>query len=335
MPQRSGFNRNNLAFFVFLTMRILPFWLGISISLLFACSSKQNDPIEGQSIQPIKVKRFDTAFFAMDTTDVKKGVEKMSANYPDFSKDYFTRILQLDPNKDTQEIKKYFKELLPLFKKSISVNTPENISSELNKTLARFHFYFPSYKMPDELIYYISPVSSSMNVLGEHYLGVGLQIIDYKNYSPNQIPFFCVQNLLDDYLFNHPTEPSLLYQMIDAGKRQYILETICLQMPDSLVWNFSSMQLKALQEQESEIWQYLLDQHLLLSKERIDYLNFMGEADHNSLLGTSLPGNIGKYIGYRIVSAFMKKQAKGKFENLEKLAVTPASIIYAGVNYHP
>jgi len=63
---------------------------------------------------------------------------------------------------------------LPLFKKSISVNTPENISSELNKTLARFHFYFPSYKMPDELIYYISPVSSSMNVLGEHYLGVGI-----------------------------------------------------------------------------------------------------------------------------------------------------------------
>jgi preprotein translocase subunit Sec61beta len=31
----------------------------------------------------------------------------------------------------------------------------------------------------------------------------------------------------------------------------------------------------------------------------------------------------------------MKKQAKGKFENLEKLAITPASIIYAGVNYHP
>jgi uncharacterized protein YjaZ len=123
--------------------------------------------------------------------------------------------------------------------------------------------------------------------------------------------------------------------MIDAGKRQYILENICLHMPDTLVWNYSSKQLKALQEQESEIWQYLLDQHLLLSKERIDYLNFMGEAEHNSLLGASLPGNIGKYIGYRIVSAYMKKQANEKFANLEKLVATPASIIYAGVNYHP
>jgi len=61
----------------------------------------------------------------------------------------------------------------------------------------------------------------------------------------------------------------------------------------------------------------------------------MGEADQNSLLGTSLPGNIGKYIGYKIVSAYMKKQANEKFANLEKLVATPASIIYAGVNYHP
>jgi len=316
-------------------MRILPFWLVISISLLFACRSKQNDPIEGQSIQPIKVKRFDAAFFALDTNDIRKGVEKLTINYPDFSKDYFTKILQLDPSKDTQEIKNYFKELLPLFKKPISANAPDIIHAELNKTLARFHFYFPTYKMPDELIYYISPVSSAFNVIGGHYIGVGLQITDYKNYSPNQIPFYCVQNLLDDYLFNHNTEPSLLYQMIDAGKRQYILENICLHMPDTLVWNYSSKQLKALQEQESEIWQYLLDQHLLLSKERIDYLNFMGEAEHNSLLGASLPGNIGKYIGYRIVSAYMKKQANEKFANLEKLVATPASIIYAGVNYHP
>jgi hypothetical protein len=31
----------------------------------------------------------------------------------------------------------------------------------------------------------------------------------------------------------------------------------------------------------------------------------------------------------------MKKQANEKFANLEKLVATPASIIYAGVNYHP
>jgi len=162
--------------------------------------------------------------------------------------------------------------------------------------------------MPDELIYYISPVSSAFNVIGGHYIGVGLQITNYKNYSPNQIPFYCVQNLLDDYLYNKSAASPLLYQMIDAGKRQYILETICLQMPDTLVWNYSSKQLKALQEQESEIWQYLLDQHLLLSKERIDYLNFMGEAESNSLLGNSLPGNVGKFLGYRIVCAYMKSR---------------------------
>ncbi len=315
-------------------MRIHPFWLALSILCFFACSVKQNDPIEGLAIQPIPVKRFDTAFFALDTHRIKDGMERLNKQYPLFSKDYFTRILQIDPL-DTIEIKNYYKVNLPVFEKMEKWHFPDSIHQDLNKALARFHYYFPDYTMPKELIYYLSPINTIHHVLGENYIGVGLQITALENYSSHQIPFYCIQNLLDDYLYNKQRESSLIYQMIEAGKRQYMLNQICLNTPDSLLFNYTGLQLKAVQEQESAIWQYMIDQKILQSKERIDALNFLGASEHNSLLGGALPGNVGKYIGYKIVCAYMEKQQKTSFVNLQKLVQSSASEIYAEAGYHP
>ena len=271
----------------------------------------------------------------MDTNQISREISSLYERYPQFSADYFSKILQADPVRDSQKIKRYLKIYLPIYKNALKVNAPKSINTDLNKAFARFHFYFPKYKMPPELIYYMSPLLTSFNVLSDHYIGVGLQISTFDHYIPQQIPFHCIQNVLDDYLFNKRSEPELVYQMIEAGKRQYMLETISLHTPDTLLWDYSSVQLKAVQEQESAIWQYLVEQKMLLSKERIDALNTLGDAEKNSLLGAPLPGNIGKYIGYKMVSAYMKKQRKSTYDDLEKLAETPASVIYAEAGYQP
>lgn len=316
-------------------MQFKPFWLGISLSFILACSTKPKDPIEGQKIQPILVQRFDEAFFALDTNQIGNGIADLHKNYPAFSSDFFSKILQLDPHLDTLKVKSFYKEYLPVYIDSKSKNIPKQIEDNLNKALARFHFYFPEYQMPNSLIYYISPLNSFANVLGSNYIGVGLQTTNAQADELLKVPFYCIQNLVDDYLSKNQQEKNLLYQMIASGKRQYILNTISLNTPDTLLWNYSSLQLKAIKEQESEIWQYLKEQHILMSNERIDILNILGEANNNSLLGAPLPGNIGKYIGYRIVESYMQKQAKEPWEDIRKLVMTPASEIYTGANYQP
>ena len=72
-----------------------------------------------------------------------------------------------------------------------------------------------------------------------------------------------------------------------------------------------------------------------MSNERIDFLNILGDANTNSLLGEQLPGNIGKFVGYRIVESYMHKQARKPWDDLRKLVTTPASEIYAIANYQP
>lgn len=316
-------------------MQFKTLWLGISICFFFACKTKPKDPIEGQEIKPIPVQRFDAAFFAMDTNSISVGIGHLYKDYPAFSSDFFNRILQVDPVNDTQKIKRIFKVLTPVYKSAILINAPKQIDVDLNKALTRFHFYFPDYTMPKQLVYYISPLLTYFNVLNDNCLGIGLQITTFEHYTKEQIPFHCVQNLVDDYLSKTDQPKVLLYQMIESGKRQYILNTISLNTPDTLLWDYTSKQFNAVREQESEIWQYLKDQHLLMSNERIDFLNILGDANTNSLLGDPLPGNIGKYIGYRIVESYVQKQAKKPWDDLKKLVATPASEIYAIANYQP
>ena len=316
-------------------MQFKPFWLGISLCFMLACSTKPKDPIDGQKIQPILVQRFDEAFFALDTNNLGNGIADLYKNYPEFSNDFFSRILQLDPHLDSIKVKIFYKQYLPFYIDSRSKNIAKEIDDNLNKALARFHFYFPEYSMPNSLVYFISPLNSFANVLGTKYIGVGLQTTKTQANASSKIPFYCVQNLVDDYLSNNQQEKNLLYQMIESGKRQYILNTISLNTPDTLLWDYSSVQLKAVKEQESEIWQYLKEQHMLMSNERIDFLNILGDANNNSLLGAPFPGNIGKYIGYKIVESYMQKQTTKPWNDLRKLVATPASEIYAGASYQP
>ena len=316
-------------------MQFKPFWLGLSVCFMLACSTKPKDPIDGQKIQPILIQRFDEAFFALDTNNLASGITYLNKNYPEFSNDFFSRILQLDPQLDSLKVKSFYKQYLPVYIDSRSKNITKAIDDNLNKALARFHFYFPEYRMPNSLVYFISPLNSFANVLGTNYIGVGLQTTITQANASSQIPFYCVQNLVDDYLSKNQQEKNLLYQMIESGKRQYILNTISLNTPDTLLWDYSLVQLKAVKEQESEIWQYLKEQQMLMSNERFDFLNILGNATNNSLLGASLPGNIGKYIGYRIVESYMKKQSRATWVDLKKLAVTTPSEIYAAANYQP
>lgn len=302
---------------------------------MLACSTKPKDPIDGQKIEPILVQRFDEAFFALDTNNLGNGITDLYKNYPEFSNDFFSRILQLDPQLDSLKVKSFYKQYLPFYIDSRSKNITKRIDDNLNKAFARFHFYFPEYQMPNTLVYFISPLNSFANVLGTNYIGVGLQTTNTQANASSKIPFYCVQNLVDDYLSKNQQEKNLLYQMIESGKRQYILNTISLNTPDTLLWEYSSIQLKAVKEQESEIWQYLKEQQMLMSNERIDFLNILGDANNNSLLGAPLPGNIGKFIGYKIVESYMQKQTTKPWDDLRKLVATSASEIYAGASYQP
>ena len=141
-----------------------------------------------------------------------------------------------------------------------------------------------------------------------------------------------LQNILNDYDPLAINGKQLIEQMIEIGKRQYILSQCLPTASDTLLLGYTSNQLKAIEESQGDIWTFVSSQNRLFSVDPSLTTAILKEAPYNDYFGEDIPGNVGKYIGYEIVKSWMKQQ-KGKSKNdLNLLLKTPAKSIFDQTN---
>ena len=78
----------------------------------------------------------------------------------------------------------------------------------------------------------------------------------------------------------------------------------------------------------------MVAEKLSYSTNESDISDFLQEGDNNQIFGDLFPGNIGKYIGYKIVDAWMHQKSQANV-TMEKMLSTPAQQIFSGANYAP
>ena len=115
MHQRSVFKRNNLAFFVLSRMRLTALFYGLFGLALWGCETPSEDPALLGPTSKMTAIRFDSAFFAMDSLHFESDLAKLVQQYPQFSEDYFNRILMLSPKKESKKIGAFYKAYRPIF----------------------------------------------------------------------------------------------------------------------------------------------------------------------------------------------------------------------------
>jgi uncharacterized protein YjaZ len=82
------------------------------------------------------------------------------------------------------------------------------------------------------------------------------------------------------------------------------------------------------------MWTYFLKQNTLFSKDPNEVRAVMQESPYSDLFGEELPGNTGKFIGYKIVAAWMEQREQKNIE-FDVLLKTPASTIFENSKYRP
>jgi hypothetical protein len=355
MGQRSVFNRNKLAFFVLSGMRSFLFYILLFSILFTACTLKPEDPAKNAVKLSFKIARFDTDFFSMDTNHIAKEVHNLYQKHPLFSDDFFRLILMSNPLKDTLSIKAFYRSYLPIYKLSKKINAPNLVHQDIVSGLSKFHFYFPTYTMPTSIIYFIGPLEGYGNVITKQGIAVGLQMYLGANtpwyfseqiqsiyptyisrkFEPAYIPVVAIRNILDDFASSKPIGKNVLTNMVEAGKRQYIIKSCLPQTADSLIWGYSNKQLAALKTNENEIWSFIKNQKLIYSAAQRDVQDLMHDAAHNDYFGEDIPGDVGSYIGYQIVEAWMAKQSEKTRANLLTLLNKPAEQLFEEAKYNP
>ncbi len=329
-------------------MRISPLFIGLLCLALWSCKTPSQDPASNAPKPNITELRFDSAFFAMDTLNFEASLSQLIQQYPQFSADYFDRILMLSPKKEPKKIRAFYQAYLPIYQATQKIQASQKATSEIEEALRRFHFYFPAYILPKRLIYFIGPLETYGNVVTKDGVAIGLQLYlgaesswyyseqintIYPTYISRQFapPYIVVntlQNVLNDYQPISTNGKQLIEQMIEIGKRQYILEQCLPTTSDTLLLGYTANQLKAIKENEGDIWTFLSSQNRLFSVDPNLTSAILTEAPYNDYFGEDIPGNVGKYIGYKIVSSWMQQQNGKSKSDLVLLLKTPALTIF-------
>ncbi len=80
-------------------------------------------------------------------------------------------------------------------------------------------------------------------------------------------------------------------------------------LPESTMgdkFRFSKAQMDWTEENEADIWQYIVHEDLLFSKNEQQFRTFINYAPFAKGIPPEAPGRVGYYIGYRMVSEYMK-----------------------------
>lgn len=327
----------------------------ILICFLLSCKSKKNIPDVSNIKISLQLKRFDQDFFLMDTNNVATSLNALQKNYPAFLNDYLYNILGLPPQQDSvvNKLKLFIRDYKPVndsVQKQFAFFNDEQ--QQITKALQFTKYYFPDYKIPQNVITFVGPLEGYGNVLTTSGFAVGLQLYLGKNFSvyhsdyinevyPDYrsrrfeavyIPVNCMNNVVEDIYPQKTGSQPLIEQMIELGKRLYVLDAFLPETADSLKTGYTQTQLEGCYDNEGLIWNYFLQNNLLYVSDPSTTRDYISDAPTTQGLGTASPGNIGQFIGWQIVKKWMEEHSK---TTLPQLLQTPSKQIFEEAKYKP
>lgn len=322
---------------------------------LYSCGDKKNIPDVSNIKVTTDIQRFDKDFFSIDTNNIQPALTALQKKYPAFLNDFLYNILAVPPQPDSaaQKVKMFIHDYKPIFDSSqlLFANT-DKMQKTIERGLQFVQYYFPKYKMPEHVITFIGPIEGYANVLTSSGLAVGLQLYlgkDFEIYhseyieevypsyqsrrfEPQYVPVNCIKNIIDDIYPATNADMPLIYQMVEAGKRLYLLDKLLPETTDSLKTGYTQVQLDGCYENEAMIWNYFLQNNLLYSTDPAATRDYMNDAPKTEILGEGSPGFIGQFVGWQIIKKWMELKPA---TTPEQLLQTPAKQIFEEAKYKP
>jgi len=330
--------------------------------IFFSCTNSKIKPdVSTISIQ-LETLRFDQDLFLLDTIHFSEAMQQLQTKYPEFLPDFLNNVLGISPSEPQMEaiLKKYIHDSKPIYTLSNQQFADFNkYSNEVKELLKYTKYYFPKYKLPQKLITFIGPMDAfyenALGWSGDIYsnagLGVGLQLhlgskesiyeqaenMGYpayisRRFEPKTIVVNCAINIIDDFMPEIAQSENLITQMVDKGKRMYILDKLLPDVADSLKIGYTSNQLKGCQKNEAMIWNVFIQDNLLFETDFPKIKGFLTDGPNTPELGDQSPGNIALFAGWQLVKSFMKHHPE---TTLPQLMVMNGQKLYEESKYKP
>lgn len=330
----------------------------LSASIFFlSCNNAGKAPnVSGIKID-ITTTRFEKNLFDTTSNSLCNYLKQLQSSSPAFTTNFLHTILNTDPQWSTDSTAAYVNSFVKAYRTvyDSSENIFNNFSkyeNEIKNGLQFVKYYFPNYKLPKKIITYIGPVDGYGDILSEEGLLVGLQQHLGKNYSlyqsemvqqfypeyissrfePDYIAINCMKNIADDIYPEKEFDKPLINQMIENGKRLYLLQQFLPGTDAYKLIGYRKEQFKDCNDHEAVIWNLFVKNSLLQTTDKNIIKNYVDESPKTQELGEGAPGNIGSFAGWQIVKKYMDKNPA---TSLQALLNLDAETIFQAAKYKP
>ncbi len=311
--------------------------------LFFSCNDINKKPDVSNIKVSMKLQRFEQGLFAMDSASLYNHLDSLLASYPTFGDVFMQAVLNCDPRWSQDTLTSYIYSFTGSPEYRSLYDTAEIIfkdftpyQAEIEKGIRYQKYYFPQYHSPEKIITYIGPLDGRGDGLWDDALAIGLhhhlgkQSSFYQSewlqstyppyitrrFEPDNIAVNCMSSIIQDMYPENAEDSALVVQMIEKGKRLFLLQQFLPDYREYQLIGYTEGQLKDCYAHEAMIWNFFTQNELLQNSDYNAIKNYVTEGPKTQELGDASPGNIGSFVGWQIVKRFMKKNGKTKLDQL-------------------
>jgi hypothetical protein len=342
-------------------MNLMKYLYWILLVAAISCNNEDKGPDVSDIKVDLKLDRFDKDLFAIDTNNIQQGLQQLQAKYPTFLPAFLQYVLGIaDPSTVESQLRFFLSQGRPLYDSAMrKYKSDDRLAGEFRKAFQYVKHYYPNYTVP-RIITLLGPVDAfakfneglSPDFMGPDFLGISLQFYLGKNFSlyedqqyvVNVAPRFrsvrfdeeyivpdAMRIVADDIYRDSSVGRPLIEQMIEKGKQWYMLDHFLPSLHDSLITGYPGSKLEWTEANEGNIWAQIIASENMYTIEPSTIQMYLGEAPFTQVLPEQSPGNIGQWIGWRIVQKYAEKNSL----SLQQVLETPAKTIFEGAGYRP
>lgn len=221
------------------------------------------------------------------------------------------------------------------------------LKEEFTSAFKNIKYYYPDF-IPPKVQTIISGldndlfVSDSLIIVSlDFYLGSGARyrpnMYEYilrqyvkENIVPSCMLIFGINDRLNK---TDLKDNSVLADMIAYGKAYYFAKHMIPCVADSTLTWYTAEEIDGARKNEDLIWARFIEDKVLYASSHVIKQRYLGERPKTLEVGEKCPGRIGRWVGWRIVNAYMQAHPETTLPQL--MALSDAQQIFKASKYKP
>ena len=151
-------------------------------------------------------------------------------------------------------------------------------------------------------------------------------------YSPEHINSISLSSYLSQFNLINESDLTMINEMISFGKLYYVVSKLLPCTEQRIILGYSEKEFELVNKNEAFIYSFFLQNELLFEESNLINQKYLSERPSTFEISQSVPGRIGRWLGWRIVSSFMDSST---YTLEELLKEDDYKNIFYNSNYNP